>query len=121
MAERTSQFTIMQGHNYTSHFALELYLGNQIPREVVDFLLPDHVQDLPPSLHIPNRFWVASQFGAGPAMSYRIIYQSQMVPLRRNVPMATVLEYKLQNQGKRILQGVRPQRVPERQDVASCR
>ena len=54
----------MQGQDYTSYWAPEFYVGNQIPEAVVDSRLPDHVRDLPPGLDMPNRFLVASQFGA---------------------------------------------------------
>ena len=63
------------------------------------FRLSDHVRYLPPALDLPNRFLVASQFGAGPAKSLGTIYQIHGVPLSRNVPMPTVLEYKRQNLG----------------------
>ena len=60
---------------------------------------------LPPALDMPNRFLVVSQFGAGPAVALGTIYQIQGVPLARNVPMATVLEYKRQNLGMGIQLG----------------
>ena len=81
--ERTQQFTTMQGHNYTSYWAPEFYVGNQIPGAMVDYRLPNHVRDLPPALDMPNRFLIASQFAAGPALELGTIYQIQGVPLAK--------------------------------------